>query len=121
MLTGYLRSKGVKASEYKVGKKMRGLFPAQQKVRSETAGRALNPKTYTAEYFGHKIHFDQNEKLAMYGVTHVLARDGFSGYITAGATMPIKNNLLIYRDVYRYIMHYSVSNTIISNCYYSHL
>ncbi|KAK2836228.1 hypothetical protein Q7C36_014097 [Tachysurus vachellii] len=29
-------------------------------------------------YMGHKIHMDQNEKLAMFGVTHVLAIDGFS-------------------------------------------
>ncbi|TRY53680.1 hypothetical protein DNTS_015221 [Danionella cerebrum] len=27
---------------------------------------------------GHKIHLDQNEKLVMFGVTHVFAIDGFS-------------------------------------------
>ena len=32
-----------------------------------------------SQYFGHKIPFDQNEKLSSYGVTHVPASDGYSG------------------------------------------
>ena len=36
----------------------------------------------------------------MYGVTYVLARDGYSGRITAGAVMSQKNNIAIYDDVY---------------------
>jgi len=35
-----------------------------------------NPVPYHADYFGHKLHIDQNEKLVMYGVTHVTAVDG---------------------------------------------
>ncbi len=61
-----------------------------------------NPIPYEAHYFGHKIHLDQNEKLAMFGTTHVIAVDGYSGKIVGHTTMPVKNNLLIYRDVYRY-------------------
>ena len=34
----------------------------------------------------------QNEKLAMYGVTHVVARDGYSVMITGYKTVAIKNN-----------------------------
>ena len=30
-----------------------------------------------AEYVGHKLHVDQNEKMVMFGVTHVMAIDGF--------------------------------------------
>ena len=56
---------------------------------------------YTARYFGHKLHLDQNEKLIHYGVTYVLARDGYSGKIVAGALMSIKNNSIIYEQVYR--------------------
>ena len=37
----------------------------------------------------------------MYGITYVLARDGYSGKITAGAIMARKNNLTIYDEVYR--------------------
>ncbi|RVE63435.1 hypothetical protein OJAV_G00136250 [Oryzias javanicus] len=50
---------------------------------------------------GHKLHLDQNEKLGMFGVTHVLAVDGYSSKIVAHATMPVKNNLVIYEEVYR--------------------
>ena len=52
----------------------------------------MNPVRYEAKYFGHKCHIDQNEKLIHYGVTHVVARDGFSGKIVSSLTLPIKNN-----------------------------
>jgi len=45
---------------------------------------------------------DQNEKLVMFGVTHVLAVDGYSSKIVAWKSMPVKNNLIIYDSVYRY-------------------
>jgi hypothetical protein len=45
---------------------------------------------------------DQNEKLAMFGATHVIAVHGFSSCVTSHTTMPIKNNCLIYEEVYRY-------------------
>ena len=57
---------------------------------------------YSADYYGHKIHLDQNEKVAMFGATHVIAVDGFSSRIVGHSTMPVKNNLTIYDDVYRY-------------------
>ena len=38
----------------------------------------------------------------MFGVTHVIARDGYSGKIVGFMTMPIKNNLAIYESVFRY-------------------
>ena len=49
---------------------------------------AVNPVVYRANYFGEKLHFDQNEKLVMYGVTHVLAVDGYSRKIVGFVTMP---------------------------------
>lgn len=39
---------------------------------------------------GHKLHMDQNEKLVMSGVTHVIAVDGYSKKIVANVTMPVK-------------------------------
>ena len=36
----------------------------------------------------------------MFGVTHVMARDGYSGMIVAFSTMPVKNNLIIYDEIY---------------------
>lgn len=101
MLTGVLRSKGVNISENKVGKVLREINPKAHKRRKETTGRSLNPKIYSADYFEHKIHYDQNEKLGMYGVVHVCARDGYSGMIVGHATMSKKNNVVIYNDIYK--------------------
>ena len=36
----------------------------------------------------------------MFGVTHVMARDGYSGMIVAFSTMPVKNTLIIYDEIY---------------------
>jgi hypothetical protein len=46
---------------------------------------------------------DQNEKLVRFGVTHVAAIDGFSGYIVGHIIMPVKNNAVIYEELYRFI------------------
>ena len=39
----------------------------------------------------------------MFGVTYVLAQDGFSGKIVGSSVMAIKNNLTIYEEVYRQV------------------
>ena len=101
MLTGTLRSKGSLVGETKIGKILKEINPNAQKAREYSAGRSLNPKVYKADYFGHKIHYDQNEKLGMYGVVHVCARDGYSGKIVGHATMAKKNNIVIYNEIHR--------------------
>ena len=101
-MAGALLSKGMRISEVKVGKSLKRLDPVSQQRREETAGRTLNPKYYTANYFGHKVHIDQNEKLVMFGVTQVMARDGYSGMIIATSTMAVKNNLIIYEEIYKH-------------------
>ena len=65
MMTGFLRAKGIVAGERRIGDALRRVNPTSNARRSDTAGRSLNPKVYTAEYFGHKLHLDQNEKLVM--------------------------------------------------------
>ena len=45
------------------------------------------------------MHFDQNKKLAMYGVTHVMAVDGFSRKIVGMITIPVKNSVAIYHTL----------------------
>ena len=37
----------------------------------------------------------------MYRVTHVTAVDGYSGMILGFVTMPIKNNIEIYENLYK--------------------
>ena len=76
-------------------------FPRNAEARRQGTSRAVNVIPYRVEYFGRKLHIDQNEKLGMYGVTHVAAIDGRSSMIVFWTTMPLKNNLIIYSEVYR--------------------
>ena len=80
---------------------MLGSTPLYIADRRQHTYRLLNPVPYYAEYFGHKIHIDQNEKLTSYGVTHVAASDGYSGKLLGIVSMPQKNNLTIYDDLFK--------------------
>ena len=55
-----------------------------------------------ADYFGHKVHLDQNEKLKMFEVTYIMVRDGYSGMIATFSKMSIKNSCIIYDEIYRH-------------------
>ena len=90
MMPGRLRRMGVSISERKVGNALKKICPSTQAERCMQAGRSFNPKLYKADYFGHELHVDQNEKFVMYGVTHVVARDGYSQMITSYTTMAVK-------------------------------
>ncbi|XP_018927648.2 uncharacterized protein LOC109054865 [Cyprinus carpio] len=99
-MTGYLTSKGIRAAESRVGRALRTINRPYHEMRCSGV-RNLNPIPYCATYTGHKLHLDQNEKLVMFGATHVLAIDGYSSKIMAYSCMPVKNNLIIYDEVYR--------------------
>ena len=101
-MTGLLSSKGMKISEQRVGEALKEVHPKYHQQRQRGTVQNLTPIPYKADYFGHKLHIDQNEKLGMYGVTHICAIDGFSRKIVGFITMPIKNNLEIYEHLYRY-------------------
>ena len=75
--------------------------PVNYEYRRQNKIDRTNPVPYQALYFGHKLHIDQNEKLISFGVTSVVARDGYSGRIILFGIMPIKNNLAIYDLVFR--------------------
>ena len=77
-------------------------YPRYTAQRRTSTTRAVNPIPYRADYFGHKLHIDQNEKLVMCGVTHVAAIDGHSRFVVAATMMSVKNNLTIYREIYKY-------------------
>lgn len=101
MMKGVLESQGIKVSERRVADALQRVAPDQcEQRRTDTVDR-MNPSPYIAWYFGHKLHIDQNEKLQLFGVTHVVARDGYSGKVVTFCTMPVKNNLAIYETVYR--------------------
>ena len=102
MMKGYLAAaKGIQVSELKLKTLMPIIAPQNHYSRQQNSQERSNPSLYTARYFGHKLHLDQNEKLVHYGVTYVFARDGFSGKIVSATLMPRKNNEIIYMDVYK--------------------
>ena len=100
-MTGLLAARGLRVSQARVGESLKRTSPQYHHKHSTATARLLNPIPYTADYFGHKVHVDQNEKLVMYGVTHVCARDGYSGKVVGFITMPIKNNIEIYAHLFR--------------------
>ena len=100
-MTGLLASEGIRVSQKRVGKTLSRQHPGYHHARRTATARQINPVPYKADYFGHKLHIDQNEKLVMFGVTHVCAIDGYSGKIVGFATMPIKNNLEILTHLFR--------------------
>ena len=100
-MTGLLSSQGIRVSQRRIGESLQRVNPGYQHARQTTTARRLNPIPYHADYFGHKVHIDQNEKMIMFGVTHICAVDGFSGKIVQFITMPIKNNIEIYMHLFR--------------------
>lgn len=104
MMTCYLRQKhGNDFGELQVGKALQRVSPGYNFPWRTNAARATSPIRYRADYFSHKLHIDQNEKLVAYRVTYVAVTDGHSRYVIAANTMPIKNNQVIYTRIYRYV------------------
>ena len=102
MLNGKLESQNVRAHDKRISASLKRVTPEYHQQRVQLTARLMNPVPYNAAYFGHKIHLDQNEKLVMYGCTSILAVDGYSRHILAIVSMPVKNNVEIYKCVYRF-------------------
>ena len=101
MMTGYLAQKhDVHVGNKSFGKALAKVCLQHHVQRKTNTAKSLNPIPYRSDYFGHKRHMDQKEKLVIYGVTHILAIDGHSRFIASFSTMPIKNNAIIYDKVY---------------------
>ena len=101
MMKGYLAACGVHVSGHQLRSTLPAVSPLHHAMRTHDVIERTNPRVYIARYFGHRLHIDQNEKMVMYGLVYVLARDGFSGKIVAAAVMNRKNNIIIYEEVYR--------------------
>ena len=105
-MTCYLAQKDdVHLGVKKVGRALAEVCLQHYSQRKTNTAKLPNPIPYCADYFGHKLYMDQNEKLMVYGVTHVLAIAGHSHSIAAFSTMPIKNNAKCYDEVYRYVFY----------------
>lgn len=77
-MQGLLRGNGIVVSQARIAASLRRVAPIQYRARSIDIYRMLNPSPYRAFYYGEKLHLDQNEKIGMYGVTHVVAVDRYS-------------------------------------------
>ena len=73
MMHGVMKAKGINVSETKIGKLLGEINSEPQTKRQNVACCSLNPKVYSTKHFGNKIHYDQNEKLEMFGFVHVCA------------------------------------------------
>ena len=100
-MTGLLASEGIRVSQGRVGESLKVVSPSYHLARCCSAVRKFNSAVYSAMHFGHKLHVDQNEKLCMYGVTHVAEIDGYSGMIVGFISMAVKNNVIIYDHLFR--------------------
>ncbi len=105
MMKGFLASQGIHVGEKRVAAALQRAHPLYHLTRVQHTHRQVNPIPYRANYFGEKLHIDQNEKLTAFGITHVCAIDGFSGRIVGFASMPIKSNELIYQHLYLYVSY----------------
>ena len=97
MMTGLLSSEGMRVSQLRVGQALQRVNPHHHHHRQTRMYRMTNPVSYRSEYFGEKLHIDQNEKLVMFGVTHVCAVGGHSGLIPFAKKYEI-NNVYLYYD-----------------------
>jgi hypothetical protein len=97
MMTGLLSSQGVRCAQKRVAESLQRIDPESHSRRQKGTERPTNPLPHHAEHFGHKLHIDQ---LAMFGLTHVCAIDGFSGKLVGFVIMPRKNNVTIYEHLY---------------------
>ena len=101
MMKGHLSANGLNIAEYRVCESLKRVYLEGNEARRTNTVQRTNPVRYTANYFGHKLHIDQNKKLVAYGVTHIVARDGYSGKIVSFMTLPVKNNVAIYVEVFK--------------------
>ena len=88
-LCGLLVSEGVKVAEGRIGKALQKVNPGYQQVRRSHVNHHLNPIPY------------QNDKLVMYGVTHICACDGYSGKVVGFISTLVKNNIEIYNHLFQ--------------------
>ena len=65
MMKGFLKSKAIDARDRRVGKVLSAVSPMYQMARCANVQRNINPVPYKADYFGHKLHIDQNGKVTM--------------------------------------------------------
>ena len=100
---GLMMAKRINVGGTNIGNLLSEINPEAQLKKQNAVGRSLNPKVYNAKIFVDKIHYVQNEKLGIFRVVRVCARNEFSAKIVGHAKISRKSNLVIYEEVYRLI------------------
>lgn len=100
-MQGFLPSEGINVSQRRIGNALSVLYPHAHHQRAVVSYQHINPLPYRAPHFGEKLHFDQNEKLNMFGVIHILAIDGFSRKIVGLISIPQNNPIIIFDCLFR--------------------
>ena len=98
----------MEAKRINVGELLSEINAESQPKRQNVVDRSLNPKVYNAKIFVDKIHYNQKEKLGIFRVVHVCARNGVSSKIVGHAKISRKNNLVISKQVYRLIITFFI-------------
>ena len=78
-MTGLLASQGIRVGQGRVDESLQRANLSYHHAHRTGRARSMNLMPYHADYFGHKIHVDQNQKLVIFGLTHVCAVDGYRG------------------------------------------
>ena len=91
----------IHVSEHCVAKSLSRVALIQDQQRQHSTQQLMNPIPYKVTAHGKKLHLDQNEKVVMYGMTHVVAVDGYSCKIVGFITLPVKNAIAIYNCLSR--------------------
>ena len=116
MMIGFIGEEfSLSVRQNRVENSLATVYPLNYQQRREGTFRQVNPIPYRTDYFRHKMHFDKNEKLMMYGVTHVVAIDSHSRFIMGVYAMPRKNNLVIYKEFFSGIFH-ELTNCVACPC-----
>ena len=77
-MKGYIRQKyKVNISQRRISTALQVTVLQYDQRRQTNTARLTNPIPYKADYFGLKLHINQNENLVMYGVTPVTGIDGY--------------------------------------------
>ena len=105
MLQGSLRHQlngtGIRVSQRRIARIQRQVALNACNASRRDLLNQMNPVPYRAPFFGHKAHMEQNEKMEMYGCTHVALIYGCSRYICRFITILTKNPILIYKYLFR--------------------
>ena len=98
---GLIASTGIHVSQQRISDSLGRVAPGPLMSRQILTYKQLNPIPYIANFYGENLHMDQNEKLVMFRVVHVLGIDGYSRKIVGMVTLPYKNATAIYNTLMR--------------------